>query len=758
MAEASGEDRSSANADGAISIALLLKVLRRWWPIATPAGLLLAAASAGVVWLRFEPKYEAAAWFRIEEQTPFLAFESKSSEARPQAFFQTQIELVRSPLVLGSVVKRPEIARSPSIRRESDPIIWLAGQLKVAAVGQSELFRITYASTAPEDAAAVVNAVTESYFNLRQQSESERNQRIIDLLEEEKGNRLTEIRRLRQDLRELARQATAQDQISSKPEADLPSRSSLADLQSRLIAAQVERSVLDARIQASEEVFQAQRGDRSVKTGERDGRQDARRLPQHELTLGDAAVDRAISERPEVQTMAAAIAAKQAHLQGIEALLVKGKKDSHWTQLAAEISRDQQLLEQLKERLRPAMRKEIELSLLAKRTESERGVASKQWEEMSRMRAEGRAQQILEERLQAEYGAALKNVQQSSGDTLELEFKRDELQRAEKVFELIAARSLQLQTERGAPTRVSLLRLAEPPTRPIEWFPYRNMFLGALAGFGLPFLLAFAWERLIRRVGDLSELEGQSPLLVLGEIACLPKQTPETATQGFAQTSLELKLVEESIDSLRTNLTLSKELRDLHVIALASAMNDEGKTSVAAQLATSLARACREPILLIDGDMRSPDLHRVFGVPLEPGLTKVLTGECPLPAAIVTTWSEHIHLLPAGRLITSPHTLLGNGAWKALLAQLPTAYRYVIIDTPPVLAASEALVLAQAADAALVCAMRDVSRVDQVRMACDRLRRVGAHPVGVVLNGVPPKHYAQRYGNYGYHDGGSQTT
>ena len=80
-----------------------------------------------------------------------------------------------------------------------------------------------------------------------------------------------------------------------------------------------------------------------------------------------------------------------------------------------------------------------------------------------------------------------------------------------------------------------------------------------------------------------------------------------------------------------------------------------------------------------------------------------------------------MHLLPAGRLKVNPHRLLGNGAWKSLLEQIPASYGYVIIDTPPVLAASEALVLAKGADATLLCVMRDVSRTDQVRKAAERL-------------------------------------
>ena len=155
-------------------------------------------------------------------------------------------------------------------------------------------------------------------------------------------------------------------------------------------------------------------------------------------------------------------------------------------------------------------------------------------------------------------------------------------------------------------------------------------------------------------------------------------------------------------------------------------------------------------MLLIDGDMRSPDIHNVFDVDLEPGLAKVLSGECRLEDAIVTSWNDIVHLLPAGRLTVNPHTLLGNGACKSLLGQIPSCYRYILIDTPPVLSASEALVLAKAADASLVCVMRDVSRVDQLARILKRLEAAGSHPVGMVFSGVSVKDYSYRWGEYSY--------
>jgi polysaccharide biosynthesis transport protein len=195
-------------------------------------------------------------------------------------------------------------------------------------------------------------------------------------------------------------------------------------------------------------------------------------------------------------------------------------------------------------------------------------------------------------------------------------------------------------------------------------------------------------------------------------------------------------------------VTLSEPLRDMQVLAITSASNGEGKTSISLQLAISMARASGQNVLLIDGDMRSPDIHRLLQIRGEPGLAEALGHACLIRDAIVTDWSKSVHIMPAGSLVTSPHNLLGNGAFKAILDEVRPLYRYIIIDTPPVLPAAESLVLARAADACLVCVMRDVSRIDRVQHCSNRLLAAGARTVGVVFNGVPTREYARQFGKY----------
>jgi capsular exopolysaccharide synthesis family protein len=214
--------------------------------------------------------------------------------------------------------------------------------------------------------------------------------------------------------------------------------------------------------------------------------------------------------------------------------------------------------------------------------------------------------------------------------------------------------------------------------------------------------------------------------------------------------SREVMMFEESIDSLRTSLSLIESLSEVRVLAVTSAVSGEGKTSLASQLAVSIARATGEPTLIIDGDMRSPDIHKVFDVELSPGLAEVLAGTCQLEEAIETNFNEKLHILTAGQLRTSPHRLVGRGEFGLILKKLSESYRHIIVDTPPVLPASEALVLARSADAAVLCMRRDYSRMSQSQEAASRMLNAGVRTVGAVLVGIPLQQYAYKYGRYLY--------
>ncbi|MGQ9576759.1 MAG: polysaccharide biosynthesis tyrosine autokinase [Thermoguttaceae bacterium] len=752
--------RASYTGDQEDSLHFVLSALRRWWLVATPLGLVFGAAGLIAVYLLFNPIYEAEAWIKIEQKTPVLAFDSKDEEPY-KVFVQTQIQLIRSPLVMGPVASEL-MAGIPELQKQADPVAWLGREVKVSAVGESELFKISFPSHRPDDSARLVNAVTRTYFTLRSQEEASRFDRIVRLLAEETPRRLAEVETLRGQVRELTKGMPTRDRSGIETEPESTAARTLTEIQNQLVLAEVDREVLRAKVAAVEgELTELERaaGDTTQRRASSAAASVAAALApmpgllppglaneadfqtqqgaQAPLVMPEAVIAGAVEQNAAVQQLKANIAAKRLRLRQIEGDSAHGRNDPAFVRLADEINQDERALEELRGDLRTAARAEMETALAGRRQEELRGLKSQLT-----------ALEVKERLLRERHDALLKEVKRFSGDTLEIEFKKAELARAEQVFSLIEDRMLRLRTEQRAPSRVTLLREATVPGAPIQLYPYRNMILAGLAGLLVPFLGAVFWERLHRRVSGAEVLQREAQLAVVGEITRLPVRGRGSPASVSGRVRRSLRMFEESVDSLRTHLVLSEDLQGVQVLAVTSPVKHEGKTSVAAQLAMSLARAHAEATLLIDADLRSPDIHNVFEIPLEPGLAGVLSGEHGLEEAIVRTWSQYVHLLPAGRLQMNPHQLLGNGALEALLGQLRQQYRYVLMDTPPVLPASEAIVLAKTSDACLLCVMRDVSRLDQVKKAYDRLAAAGARIAGAVFNGVPARQYAYLYGEY----------
>lgn len=707
-----GSPRSGAAEQG-LTPRFVLSAVAYWWKVALPAALLLGAAGATLAYLVFVPQYEAVAWLRVDERPTFLAFESRY-EGRSSSFLNTQVELLRSPLVLGAVAHRPDVARLQSFAEYPDFVLWLTKELRVKPVGESELIKVSLAMPRAADSARIVNEVVNAYFKLRSEDESGRIEQMLKLLEEDRDRRVGELAALRASLQKLTAQAGTQGLPPVAPLSDPAARQAMAELQTRLINAEVEEELLRAKVKVAEQGGSAE-----------------------QAAVSEAAVERILEDNAELKLLKTALADKRAKLGQIESRSAQGDQDPLFRQLRDEIRADEQSLEQLRAEQRRRARTEMATTAGKKHTE-----------ELSALRVDLESRHFATQLLRERSESQLKELKQGGADRSELTAKQAELDRAEKVFELITDRVAKLRTEQRAPGRVSLLGAAELPATPVEALPLRNIGLAALVGLCLPFGLAVGLERLVRRVIDPESLQQQSELSLLAEVPCLPPQGLAPGGAPSRQTTERLQMFAESIDGLRASLLLSDEFRHAKVLAVTSAASGEGKTSLAANLAVSIARATQRPTLLVDGDLRSPSIHALFNARLEPGLAQVLAGKCALADAVIANPRSGVDLLPAGKLCGSPHRVLDPDAWQALLEQARARYAYVILDTPPVLSASESLVLAKAADACLVCAMRGTSRMPQVLKTCQRLAAVGGRVAGIVLSGVSPRQYAYRYGKY----------
>ena len=705
--------KASGQTPPAIRIALVWEAFRRWWMYVVPAGLLLGIMAASLAYATFVPVFRAQALLWIDTQDAYLV-----SPNRDRSFVNNQLGLLRSNLVLGPAISREDIARVPEIAEAPEPIQALRQRVNINRAWSAEHFHLTATSRDPRAAATIVNAVAEEYLNLVGEYESGREQRLIDLLELEREASERDVEVLRDQVRQMTIDQTGRDPLAVQQSGESGSQYPLRSLHGQITSLGVEQTVLRAQIESLEEFLQT-----------------------HTANVSPALVERMMSEEPRVRQRKEEIERKRALLRSMRLSSVEGEASPRYQALQEEIHLEEELLEQLRDELRQP----IETSLAE-------GQVRRQRQRLAELKGRYREQEIRRTALTTAFEEKLGDVKQYTGESLSLELKRAELQRTQGVLDRIAQRTFMLRTEQRAPQRVEVMEGAMVPTRPLETVPFKRLGLFFAAGFGFPLLLAVGWDFRCRHVMTSNQLRNETNMRVIGEVARLPLQAGGSRYFGSRRARSGYRLFEESVESVRTCLLMTKSFENTQVLAIASAATREGKTTLATQLAISLARTGTgrggKPTLLIDGDLRAPNMHEIFDIPNEKGLVQVLRDELSWREAVVPNGQQNLHLLPAGKLKGSPHKLFGSPRFEGILAELRNDYQYVVVDTPPVLAASESLVVAKAADATLMCTRRDVSRQEQVEQAFNRLKGAEVNVVGCVFNEVPLSHYRYRYGGY----------
>jgi capsular exopolysaccharide synthesis family protein len=205
--------------------------------------------------------------------------------------------------------------------------------------------------------------------------------------------------------------------------------------------------------------------------------------------------------------------------------------------------------------------------------------------------------------------------------------------------------------------------------------------------------------------------------------------------------------ISEAHRTLRTNLQFARLDHPLRSLLISSSGPKEGKSLTVVNLATAFAQM-GEKTIVVDADMRRPVQHNLTGLEREPGLSDVLTGTLPLDRAIQETEVENLYLLPGGPSVANPAELLASSKMSDVVDHLSEQFAMVILDTPPVVAVTDAAVLSSKVSGTVLVCRWGVTDRSLAMHAADLLRKVNARVVGVVLNNIDVYH---RYGSYGHY-------
>jgi capsular exopolysaccharide synthesis family protein len=180
------------------------------------------------------------------------------------------------------------------------------------------------------------------------------------------------------------------------------------------------------------------------------------------------------------------------------------------------------------------------------------------------------------------------------------------------------------------------------------------------------------------------------------------------------------------------------------VVMVTSAVCGEGKTLLSCHLAASLARAGYRT-LLVDCDLRRPSVHKVLGISACPGFSDVLRGEMDVSAAVQEGPLENLWVMPAGYAEFAAFQALAQHRSKDIFKVLKEQYDFVVVDSAPVLAVADSLLIGQCVDSVVFSVLRDVSRLPTVYHAYERLATLKVHILGAVVNGTEADYYRARY-------------
>ena len=348
-----------------------------------------------------------------------------------------------------------------------------------------------------------------------------------------------------------------------------------------------------------------------------------------------------------------------------------------------------------------------------------------------------------ESMLQAQVDQMAKSVLEVQGSTTNFTLLEREVETNRQLYDALLQRYKEIGiTSSVDSNNVSIVDTALNPGAPFAPNVFNNVLMSLMLGLVLGVLLAFLFEFLDDTLKRPDEIEKHLGIGVLGVIPKLEGVSPDEA-------SLDPRSAfSEAYRSVRTSLQFSTEAGVPKVLLVTSASAAEGKTTTALTLARNFAQLGRR-VLLIDGDLRNPSLHRVLGCDNSVGLSNFLAGSIKPAAAIKPTKTLRLTFIPSGPLPPNPAELLAGPKMVSLLSLAGEKFDQVIIDGPPIMGLADSPILSNLSSGTLLVIEGGGTRIATAKEALKRLIGARAHVVGALIT-----KFDARVAGYGYGYGG----
>jgi succinoglycan biosynthesis transport protein ExoP len=674
---------------------------RRWIPATVLA--VTFGVIAGLLTFLFLPRgFEAVAWLRVRDKSGMFGAGMGRDNAEYEAYRKTQVQLIKSPLVLMAALRRPGVNSLEALKGEEDKVGWLMRNVQVSAPMESEVLQVRLRGEDPKEITQIVNAVTNAYLNDVVNKEKAERLARRDTLEKKYKENMAEVRTRLDTYHNLAKSLGTTDSAEVATQRALlldhlgTLRAEQTQLQRSIALLDAELAIMDAK----------ERGEITLEQSVPEEMVDAMVLRDPQFTeLRDRLA----------QIEEAVVFQAQRSARGPNDPAVKKLQDMRDSMLVR--------MERRREELKPQI-----LTQLTMDAASRRSGAAAESPVVLRMRREILARQL--EQTTKDFDKVADEVKMLGQANADLMARKQEIEQLMKVTDEMGMRLNTTEIDIAMPNRVELIEEASVPEGSDELFRTMLTVLASTAGLVLGGSSVVALEYLRDRLSTSEEVPQRLGLRVVGTV---PKIT-RRANPGH---------VAECVDGVRA-VVMQTGREAPKVILVTSSVEHEGKTTFASQLAASLARAGKRTLLL-DGDLRHPNVHLALGLDLRSGLPELLRGEIGNDEAVQPTGVEGLFAVTGGACDYTAITALSRPETAGIIKGFREAFDHVVIDAGPVLAFSDVLLLGQLSDVAIVATMRDVSRVPQVTAAVDKLRSVGIRVLGVVVNGVDDTAARRKY-------------
>jgi capsular exopolysaccharide synthesis family protein len=608
-----------------------------------------------------------------------------------------------------AALRNKDVARLPSVKRateEGDASNWLMKQLSINFPLRAEIMQVDVTRPDREEAATLARAVVDAYLKEVVFAEQDQKRGRLSELDKAYSEKETELRSQREELKKLA------EQLGAAPEKESLTLKQKLTLEELTMARnQLSQTEIDLRKYKSEWMAQ-QALLKAVESAD-----------PHDLDM-----ELALQNDPIARQLSVELSFRQMDQVYMQSAVVAGAKERYANRGLQDLKMMEQQYAERQAKMGELVRQKHRSQILGE-IEKAQGAVAVMTEQEQTLRQDV-------QRLQAD-------AEKFGSTSVDVDMMQSNIKSLDQMLTMLATDRDRLRVELRATPRITLLQRADVPETPSNSVLRLAMTLMmALAGLCCPAVAIALLDVRTKRINDCVDVSQGLRLSVLGSVPLIPARvirrlgSPEKRYQTW-----QLRLT-ESVDGIAARVLRKAETDQCRVVMVSSATSGEGKTTLATQLAMSLARAGRRTVL-VDFDLRRPSFDEIFGLPLEPGVCEALRQQSPIAAIVHPIESDNLAVVTAGRWDRGALASLSNGAAAAMLKELRAEYDFVVVDTSPILPVADARFVSQHVDSVVLAIFRDISKAPKIQAACEILAAFGVQTVEAVVTAPNQNSYGK---------------